>query len=59
MNAARDNFLADAALAGNKNLGVAARDPIDFGLQRVNLAALANEPEMLLVARPRTAGNCR
>ena len=38
MNAARDNFLADAALAGDQNLRVAARDAIDLGLQRLHLA---------------------
>ena len=58
MNAARYNFLADAALAGDENLRVAPRDAIDLGLEGVNLAALADEPEVLLVARPRTSGNC-
>ena len=58
MNAARYNFLADAALAGDENLRIAARDAIDLGLEGMNLAALTDEPEVLLAARPRTTRNC-
>ena len=51
MNAARDNLLADAALAGDQNLRIAAGDAIDLCLQRLHLGALADEPHVLLAAR--------
>ena len=52
-----DDFLADAALAGDQDLGVAARDAIDLGLQRVIICALlADQPDVLLVARAHSAG---
>jgi hypothetical protein len=45
MNAARDNLLADAALAGDQHLGVATGDPVDLGLERLHLRAPADQPD--------------
>src|ERR1044071_5545465 len=57
MDVARDDFLADAAFAGDQNLGVGPRNPLDFLLQRHGLGTLTVQLHVGLGARACRSGS--
>ena len=58
MDQPRDDFLADAGLAGDQDLGVRPRGAVDLGLERADRIAPADEPDFLLSrGRPTTVGS--
>ena len=55
VDAAGDDFLADAALAGDQHLGVGPRHAVDFLLQRHHHRALADQLDAGFRPRRKTA----